>query len=449
VNGVEPVLAQVDTLAEAPLESEVVRIVLATALGMFLGLEREWSHKSAGIRTFALVGLLGAVFAILATSTELGTALLAMGGGLVIVMGVLLAVQGLLEGSGLALTTTVSMLVTYGVGVLVASGHVIAGVTVAVVSSLLLVLKRELHSLAWGLSREELQSATEFAILAFVVFPLLPTRPVALEGTSLLVVPSVRCQELICVEPRIVWLMVVFVAGIGIVNYAVVQKYGGRGIAVSGFFGGLASSTAVVGTMLDHVRQDTDAASYALAAILLADSAMALRNLAIAVAFTVQSPGGLLIGVVAPLAAVAVGGVAIATVAADWSAPVEFEFESPFSMRNALAFGGVFLLVVVAGAVAKAQFGGIGFVLTAAVTSLVSSAGATTSAVALARTGTLSEGTAVVSILAATATSIAVKAGLTALGSNRTFARRVTVWSAGLILAAAAVTVATVAVIGT
>jgi len=419
-----------------PLDTQVLQILLAGVLGLFLGLEREWSHKSAGVRTFSLISILGAAFFIVGS-----VSLVVVGGVLVIIQGALLAVRGLIEEDeeGLSLTTSMSMLVAYGVGTLVASGLTLEAVTVTVFSALLLVLKRELHSFAWGMTRNELRSAAEFAILAFVIYPLLPAQSYDI-GTGNLVVET---------EPRVIWLMVVTVAGIGIVNYAVVQNYGGRGIAVTGFFGGLASSTAVVGTMLDHVRQDADAASYALAAILLADSAMALRNLVIAVAFTIQSPGGLLIGVVAPLAAVAVGGVAIATVAADWSAPVKFDLESPFSMRNALAFGGVFLVVVVAGAVAKAQFGGIGFVLTAAVTSLVSSAGATTSAVALARTGTLSEGTAVVAILTATATSIGVKAGLTAMGSDRAFARRVTVWSAGLILAAAAVTVATIAVIGT
>ena len=43
-------------VASDPLQSTVARIVLAGALGLFLGLEREWSHKSAGIRTFSLVG---------------------------------------------------------------------------------------------------------------------------------------------------------------------------------------------------------------------------------------------------------------------------------------------------------------------------------------------------------------------------------------------------------
>ncbi|AQL44072.1 MgtC/SapB transporter [Halorientalis sp. IM1011] len=410
----------------APLDAEVTRLVLAAALGMFLGLEREWSQKTAGIRTFALIGLLGAVF------TVVGVELLVVAGAvLVIVQGVVLAVQGLLsEEEGLSLTTSVSMLVAYGMGALVARGYVLEGVTVAVVSSLVLVLKRELHSFAWGLSHEELQSVTEFAILAFVVYPLLPA------GSRSLTVSSLT----VSLEPRVVWLMVVTVAGIGIVNYAVVQTYGGRGIAVTGFFGGLASSTAVVGTMLDHVRQHDRATSYAVAAVLLADAAMALRNLVIALVFTLQS--GVLLGAVVPLGAVVLGSVAVAAYTADWRESVDIDLQSPFSLRQALGFGAIFLLIVLAGSVARQLFGTAGFYVTAAISGLVSSAGATTSAVVLYRGGSLTGPEAVFAILLATAASILVKAGLTVASPNRGFAYRVTAWSLALMAGATLVTVA-------
>ncbi|PSQ43724.1 MgtC/SapB transporter [Halobacteriales archaeon SW_7_68_16] len=414
----------------AALEGDVVRIALATALGLFLGLEREWSEKAAGIRTFALISLLAAVFTVLADESGIGPSLLVLGGALVIVQGILLAVRGLVENGedgSLSLTTSVSMLVAYSVGALVASGYTLAGVTVAVLSSLLLVLKRELHGLAWGLSREELRSATEFAILAFVIYPLLPADPVGVPGV-----------DGVTVEPRVAWLMVVTVAGIGIVNYAVVANYGGRGIAVTGFLGGLASSTAVVGTMLDHVRQHPEASAYAVAAVLLANAAMAARNLVIAIAFTVEA--GVLTGAVVPLGTVVLGSVLVAAVTAEWTESVEMTLESPFSMRNALGFGALFTVVIVAGAVAQAYAGEVGFLATAALTGLVSSAGATTSAVVLYRTGALGAETAVVAILIATGTSIAVKAGLAGIGSRREFARSVTVWSLALLVGAAVTT---------
>jgi len=411
-------------LSSLPVDVDVLRIALAAALGMFLGLEREWSHKSAGIRTFALISLLGAVFTILDRRL-----LLVVGGVLVIVQGGFLGVRGILDDEeGLSLTTGVSMLVAYGVGALVAEGHVLEGVTVAVLSSLLLVLKRELHSFAWGLSRAELRSATEFAILAFVIYPLLPPEPIETELGSLEIV----------VELPVVWLMVVTVAGIGIVNYAVVQAYGGRGIAVTGFFGGLASSAAVVGTMVDHVRQRPTAISYAVAAILLANAAMAVRNLFIAVAFTVER--GLLFQAVLPLGAVVVASVAIAAHTADWSQNVEMDLESPFSLRNALGFGAVFLIIVVAGGLAQAAFGTAGLYVTAVLTGLISSAGATTSAVLLYRGGGISPEAATIAILAATVASVAVKAALTLWGANRALTTRVAVWSVVVLTLASAAT---------
>jgi uncharacterized membrane protein (DUF4010 family) len=416
----------VNAVALVVLEGDLLRIVLAGALGLFLGLEREWSHKSAGIRTFSLISLLAAVFTVLDQPL-----LLAIGGLFVAFQGLMLAVRGLLiEEAGLSLTTSVSMLVAYGVGILVGTGRLVEGVTVAVLSSLLLVLKRELHSFAWGLTREELRSTTEFAVLAFVVYPLLPSGDVPI-GTA---------GFEVAVEPRVIWLMVVTVAGIGIVNYTIVRSYGGRGIAVTGFFGGLASSTAVVGTMLDHVHQRPKAASYAVAAILLADAAMAVRNLVIALAFTIEAP---LFGAIIPLVAVTLGAIGIAAVIADWSEEVEMDLESPFSLRNALGFGAIFLLIVISGAFAETYLGTAGFYATAALSGLVSSAGAATSAVVLYRTGSLSHDVAVIAILLATASSILVKALLAATSPNQEFRRRVGLWT-GVLLAITAISTAVI-----
>jgi uncharacterized membrane protein (DUF4010 family) len=418
-------------LANAPLSEPLVRLVLAGALGLFLGLEREWSGKPAGIRTFSLISLLAAVFTVLG-----GPLLLAVGALSVLVQGALLAGRGLTDGeAGLSLTTTVSMLVAYGVGALVTAGYVIEGVTVAVLSSLLLTLKRELHRFAGGLSREELRSTIEFAIFAFVVYPLLPVGTVSLEAGGVAV----------AIEPRVIWLLVVTVAAIGIVNYAVVKQYGGRGVAVTGFFGGLASSTAVVGTMLDQLRRKPAAAPYALAAILLADAAMALRNLLIVLAFTLTGPQPLLAGAVLPLGAVIVGSVVVAATSADWGERVEFDLDSPFSLRNSLAFGAIFAAIVVAGGLAQSEFGAAGFFVTAVLSGLVSSAGVTASTVSLYRTGDVAADTAVIAILLATTASIVVKAALTAAGPDRRFAYRVTAWSTVLVASTGIVVVLAVA----
>ena len=280
-----------------------------------------------------------------------------------------------------------------------------------------------------------MRSTIEFAILAFVVYPLLPVGTVSLEAGGVAV----------AIEPRVIWLLVVTVAAIGIVNYAVVKQYGGRGVAVTGFFGGLASSTAVVGTMLDQLRRKPAAAPYALAAILLADAAMALRNLLIVLAFTLTGPQPLLAGAVLPLGAVIVGSVVVAATSADWGERVEFDLDSPFSLRNSLAFGAIFAAIVVAGGLAQSEFGAAGFFVTAVLSGLVSSAGVTASTVSLYRTGDVAADTAVIAILLATTASIVVKAALTAAGPDRRFAYRVTAWSTVLVASTGIVVVLAVA----
>ncbi|UPM43965.1 MgtC/SapB family protein [Halocatena salina] len=397
-------------------DPELVRLVLAGALGLFLGLEREWSHRSAGIRTFSLISLLGAVFTVLDRSW-----LLVLGGVLIVVQGSVLAVQGLLSTEdGFSLTTAVSMLVAYGVGVLVGSGMLLAGVTVAILSSLVLVLKRELHDFAWGLTKAELRSAVEFGVLAFVIYPVLPAGEMTVDLAGLA----------IQVEPRVVWLLVVSVAAIGIANYAIVRSYGGRGIVVTGFFGGLVSSTAVVGAMIDHVRQHRHAVSYAVAAILLANAAMALRNLAIVMVFADdRSP---VFGLVIPLGIVILGSIAVAGLTADWTQRIDLDLDSPFSLRNALGFGALFAVVLVGSAIAKALFGDAGFLIAALLGSLVSSAGATTSAVVLYNGTVIGANTAILAVLGATLVSILVKAALALVGPTRTFGYRVAAWSAAL-----------------
>ncbi|WP_372909902.1 MgtC/SapB family protein [Salinigranum sp.] len=413
--------AQVDIVVEELLVQPAVLLILAALLGLFLGLEREWSDIDAGMRTFSLTGLAGGVFTLVARETGFEGAFL-VGGLFVVVQAASLSLAALREEGSLHLTTAASLLVAYGVGALVLMEFVLAGVTVAVVSSLLLVLKRELHDFAGALTRDELRSVSEFAILAFVVFPLLPAGDITVQSVTL--------------EPRIAWLMVVTVAGIGFVNYTVVRTYGGIGVVVTGFFGGLASSTAVVGSTLDHVRRRPELEAFAVAAVLLADAAMAVRNLVITLAFSLPSP---LFAAVVPLGTFVLGAVLVALLTANRHESVELDFGSPFSLRNALGFGAVFLLILAAGTAAQTAFGTAGLYVSSFVSGLVSSAGATTTAVLLYRGGSVTGQSAVVAVLLATTASVLVKTAL-ALAGPDSFTRAVAWWSVVLLVASGVAT---------
>jgi uncharacterized membrane protein (DUF4010 family) len=413
---------------EHVLSLPVLRLAVAAALGLFIGFEREHAEKAAGVRTFALLSLSAAVFVVVDRPL-----LLTVGGLLVVVLGALLGARALVgERDGLALTTTTSMLVAYGVGALAGAGELVAAVAVGVVTSLLLVSKRELHGLADQLSREEVRAAGQFAIIGFVVYPLLPAgeRSVSVAGAT------------VAVEPRVVWAMVVTVAGIGIVNYAAVRVYGGKGVAVTGFLGGLASSTAVVGSAVEHVREDASATPYAVAAVLLGNAAMSLRNLGIALVFTLGAAAPPLTDVVVPLGVLALACVGAAAVVAGRGGELDVSLDRPFTLRYVLSFGLLFLLVVVVGSLAQSLFGTAGFYVTAAIAGLVSSAGVTTSAVVLYRSGGMPVEEAVVGILVATAASLAVKVALTAPAPDRGFMWRVAGWSGAAALLAGAATAA-------
>jgi uncharacterized membrane protein (DUF4010 family) len=386
-----------------PIDANVFHLFVAGALGMLLGLEREWSNKSAGIRTFTLTSLVGVAAATIGEAV-----FLAIGGLLVLMQGLLLGVRGVIiearagdgdEGPGLALTTSTSLLVAYVVGVLVGMDYILVGVVIAITSSFLLVLRRELHQFANRLSHEEVRGAAEFAIIAFIVYPLLP------KGTY---------GPWNAIDPRLIWMLVIAVSGIGFANYAIMQRYGGRGMLITGFFGGLVNSTAVIGEIANRAKTNAGISDLAVATILVADAAMAVRNLVIVVAFVPQSA----FSVGLPLGLIAVGGLLLTGYERNWSGEIELDLDSPFSSKNALTFGALFLAVLLVTAGAQQMFGTAGFLLTSFLSGMLSSGTTTTTAVSLSSTGQITPAIAAQGVLAGTLASILVKVWL-AVGINR------------------------------
>lgn len=394
----------------------ILRLFIAAALGMLLGLEREWSNKSAGIRTFTLTSLIGAA----AMSFE-STILLALGGGLVILQSALLGIRGLLKTTvdsessttSLSLTTSTSLLVAYFAGILVAAGRVLVGVTIAIIASFLLVLRRELHDFASQLSKDEVRSAAEFAIIAFVIYPLLPRGSYGPWNA---------------IEPRTIWLLVIAVGGVGFVNYILMQRYGSRGIAITGFFGGLVNSTAVIGEIANRAQQNVQIESLAVGAILMADAAMAVRNFVIVATFIPRS--AVTIGL--PLGLIAVTGVLLAITSSDWDEDLELDFDSPFSTTSALKFGLLFLVVLLVSAGAQEIFGTTGFLITSFLSGIISSGTTTTTAISLISTGSITHSVAAAGVLAGTVASILVKI-LLAVSINRSLLQPIAVRSIALV----------------
>lgn len=406
-------------MADLTLYDFAFRIGLSTALGMFIGLEREWAHKEAGIRTFALFCLTGMVSTtIYPPYVTISCAIFA------IAFTIIMSAYGIIQKKDPNLTTSAALFITFFVGVLVGINQIIPGVIIAIVVTALLSIKTELQSIAVELTAQEVHAAVEFGILAFVVYPILPDSPIDPWGV---------------VNPRTIWLMVVLISGIGFVNYIIMKKYGSKGAAYTGFFGGLANSTAVVAEFINRIKAEPGLTMVAVSAVLLSDVAMCVRNLALCV-FLAPS---LLPKLVIPFGImIIIGGLYAYRYLAREQA-VSIKIHSPFSIRNALVFGTIFLAMVLLSTLATFKFGSAGFLVSSLLSGMVSSASATASAIALLQAGTIDARTSALGIVIASMSSIAIKFPLAYLSNNRQFLFNVML-GAGLMMIAGIITAALV-----
>ena len=342
-----------------PAFETLSRVLLAVGVGLFVGLEREWRGKEAGLRTFAFVSLLGALGALLGTPF----AIAAIAGAATLILVVNWA--SIRAGQGIELTTSAALLVMAVTGVTCGLGHRFTPAAVAVITAGLLTWKERLASFSHRLTAEELRSAILLGILAFAIFPVLPTAPVDPWGL---------------VFPRAAFTTVLLIAALGFVNYVLLKAAGPRGIAVTGFLGGLVNSTVTVTEMAERTRIGGPSwIAPASRAIALATMAMLLRN-------------AVLLGILAPsaLRAAAPPFLALLLAAAgfafwhrktdDGAAVPELPLRSPFSLRSALYYGLIFVALEVLGELGRRTLGAWGLYVVSGVGGLVSSASAVASA---------------------------------------------------------------------
>jgi uncharacterized membrane protein (DUF4010 family) len=396
----------------------LVRLALALGIGLFVGIERERRRKEAGLRTFAFAALLGGVGGLLGDSY----ALVAL--GLVGVLVVLLNLDTIRTGEGAEITTSAALFLTAFAGVLAGRGHTFTPTAVGVATAALLAWKEPLAGFSRALTEAEFRSAVLFAIVVFVVYPVLP------DGT----VDPWRL-----VDPRAAWGPGALIAGLGFANYILLKLYGARGIALTGFLGGLVNSTVTVTELSERVRASKGRFSdVAFAGVVLATSAMLARNAAI---LALLAPSVLLESAI-PLGLMLAGTAAAALVQSRRTtrprAAAEGELtpspdplpalESPFSLTAALKLGIVFLALQVAGTIAQRWMGPMGFYAVSLVGGIVSSASAVAAAANLAAAGALSPQVAgIAAVIASGASTIVDLPILARLGQDRTLTRRVAV----------------------
>ena len=341
------------------------RLALALAVGLIVGIERGWVERHAaegsrvaGVRTFALLGLLGGLSARLSDGVGAAQGAILLGAGFATVALTIAAARAAADppAQGNSITTAVAALVTYGLGALAARALMVEALGGAVATALLLDLKPAIHGFVRRLEQRDVLAGLQFILVAGVVLPLLPDRGYG---------PAEA------VNPREIWFMVVLVAGLSFCGYAAVRVAGARiGIMLTAVFGSLVSSTAVTMALSRLGRAQPDAGLPVASGIVLASAVMALR---VAVLVLIVNPG-LLTVVAAPLAAVLLGAVLAAVLiwprAAATAAPGPVPVANPLDLRSALGFGLVLAAVLALEPVVRDWLGDVGVLALAALSGL-------------------------------------------------------------------------------
>ena len=221
----------------------IMRVGLALAIGLAVGIVRGWQQReepagqrTAGVRTFALAGLLGGAGAILARA--LNEPLL---------LGILLAVFGSVlpvsyretsEEQTFSVTGTVAALVVFALGALAVAGDPLTAAAAGAATAGLLASREVLHDFLQKLNWVELRSALLLLAMTVIVLPILSDKPISHFDT---------------LSPREMWLLTILTAGISFAGYLATKILGdAKGTLLTSIAGGLVSSTAVA---IDFARR--------------------------------------------------------------------------------------------------------------------------------------------------------------------------------------------------
>jgi uncharacterized membrane protein (DUF4010 family) len=342
-------------LSELELES-LPAFLISLGIGLLMGLERERKPDSrAGLRTFGLTAIAGTLCALLTEATGTPWLVPAALLGLTAMMIAAHRFRGPQEDAGT--TTTVALLLCFILGVLLWYGYRQLAVAIAFTAVSLLYFKAELHGLIRRLSPRDLVSFLQFAIVTFIVLPVLPDRSYGPYAV---------------LNPYRIWLMVVLITGLGLAGYAVLRIAGPqRGTPLLGLLGGLVSSTATTLTFSRHMRSTPSLQPIAVFVILLANLVVLGRLAIIAAVAAPRLLPQLLpvlgLGIAAGLCVVAWHWLRLRQRHPDTP---ELEMQNPVEMRAALSFAALYALVLFAAAWLNELAGTRGLYLAAAVSGL-------------------------------------------------------------------------------
>ena len=406
------------------------RLAVALAIGLLIGLERGWQlreeaegERTAGLRTYALTGLLGGICGALSNVSSplvLAAALLSFTAAFT-----LFSWFEATSENNFSVTGVVAALLTFLLGAYAVLGNMTVAVAGAVAMAILLALKKPLHTWLRQLSWLEIRAVLILLAMSFLLLPLLPDRAIDPWGA---------------LNPTEVWLLAILIAGVSFGGYVAVRVMGDRaGIAAAAVAGGVTSSTATTLSFARLAREHPEASLLLAGGILIAGVTMMARVVAIA---GVLNPS--LIGIVGPPAAAGAAVLAIGSallLLRQNESKVErspLALSNPFELTTVLKLAGLIAVVMVLAKVLSASAGARGLYLLAAASG-VADVDALTLSVSRLAGSQIAIVDATTAILLAVAVNTAAKAAMAAYLGGRRMGATVGAVSAVATLALAAV----------
>jgi uncharacterized membrane protein (DUF4010 family) len=401
------------------LDPALVKLAVALGIGILIGTERE-RHKGegparapAGIRTFSVTALAGAVGAMVGGAMVLAVTVVG-----VAALAAVAYFRSRQDDPGL--TTEIALILTALLGGLATQQPALAG-GIAVAVAVLLAARAPLHHFVSSvLTEAEVRDALIFASATLVVLPLLPDRPMGPYGA---------------LNPRSIWIIVVLVMAISAAGYVAVRLLGARfGLPAAGFASGFISSTATIGAMGMRALKNPDLLAATVAGAALSTVATIVQMALVLAVTSMPALRALAVPLLcAGLAAVAYG-MAFTIRAMREKTGAEPQPGQAFSMPVALMFALTVSAMLIASAALRDSFGETGVIMAAFVSGFVDTHSAAIAVASLVASGKMTAADAVFPILAGLSANTISKL-VFARSGGRPFAWRLI---PGLLLVAAA-----------
>jgi uncharacterized membrane protein (DUF4010 family) len=387
------------------------RLVAALLLGALIGLQRGWvarnleaGERIAGIRTYALVGLLGGFSALLSDELMPWVFPVAFLGVSAIA---LVAYRARLQHErNFSITGLVGLLLTFMLGGIAMSVSVFLAAAGAVVTALILDYKAEIHGLLTKLEEHELDAGLKLLLISVVILPLLPNQGYG-PGSA--------------INPYEIWWLVVLIAAISFVGYFAVRMAGARrGILFTSLFAGLSSTTALTLNFARLSRQAPQASRLLAAGILVACGTMFPRLLIYAYLINPEMISLLLLPVAMMALSLFIPAVFIwRKIGRTVSLEQPVLDRNPLDLSTALYFAVLITVILLLGEWLRDSVGEAGIYVLAAASGIADVDAITLSLTRLSQSS-ISIETAVLGIVIASAVNNLVKAGLTIWLGDRT-----------------------------